>query len=63
MAAQQGQMIAQQGQMIGQLQAIASKPVPTFNPTINVNAPRMAVNMMSEIDNQSKRGKFGPYRN
>lgn len=61
MAAQQGQMIAQQGQMIGQLQAIASKPVPTFNPVITIGGRSTAMNMMDEISNQSKRGKYGPY--
>lgn len=59
---QQGQMIAQQGQMIGQLQAIASKPAPTFNPTITIGGHSTAMNMMDEIGKQSKRGKFGPYR-
>lgn len=61
MAAQQGRMIAQQGQMIGQLQAIASKPVPSFNPNITIAGRPIAMNMMDEISNQSKRGKFGPY--
>lgn len=61
-ASQQGQMIAQQGQMIGQLAAIAAKPVPTFNPSITIAGQPLAMNMMSEIKSQSKRGKFGPYR-
>lgn len=61
LSSQQQQMIAQQGQMIGQLQAIASKPVPTFNPTITIGGHSTAMNMMDEIGKQSKRGKFGPY--
>ena len=61
--AQQGQVIAQQAQMIGQLQAIASKPVPTFNPTITIGGRSTAMNMMDEVSKQSKRGKYGPYRN
>ncbi len=61
MMSQQSQMIAQQGQMIGQLQAIASKPVPTFNPNIVIGGKPVAMNMMSEIDKQTKRGKYGPY--
>lgn len=61
MAAQQGQMIAQQGQMIGQLSVIAAKPVPTFNPVITIGGRSTAMNMMDEISNQSKRGKYGPY--
>ena len=59
---QQGQVIAQQAQMIAQLQAIASKPVPTFNPNITIGGRPVAMDMMSEIDKQSKRGKYGPYR-
>ncbi|MEG9304680.1 phage tail tape measure protein [Psychrobacter celer] len=62
MMSQQSQMIAQQGQMIGQLQAIASKPVPTFNPIISIGGRSTAMNMMDEIGKQSKRGKYGPYR-
>lgn len=61
LSSQQQQMINQQGQMIGQLQAIASKPVPTFNPNITIGGRPVAMDMMSEIDKQSKRGKYGPY--
>lgn len=61
MLSQQAKMIAQQSQMIGQLQAIASKPVPSFNPNITIAGRPLAINMMEEIGNQSKRGKFGPF--
>ena len=58
----QAQMAAQQSVMIAHLSNIAAKPAPVFNPTITVNAPRMAMNMMDEVKKQTKRGKFGPYR-
>ncbi|WP_201594791.1 phage tail tape measure protein [Psychrobacter fulvigenes] len=59
----QSQMASQQSIMISHLSAIAAKPVPTFNPTITIGGHSTAMNMMSEIDKQSKRGKYGPYRN
>ena len=59
----QSQMSTQLGIMTAHLSNIAAKPVPTFNPTITIGGHSTAMNMMSEIDKQSKRGKFGPYRN
>lgn len=58
----QSQMSTQLGIMTAHLSNIAAKPVPTFNPTITIGGHSTAMNMMDEIDKQSKRGKFGPYR-
>lgn len=58
----QTQVATQLGIMTAHLSNIAAKPVPTFNPTITINGRSNAMNMMDEIDKQSKRGKYGPYR-